>query len=88
MDNVQKHTYTHIIYIVTDCRSNRYPGNTVPLLLNGKRNRCICGNEYVPLLVIYAAMQKLVTESNVFYSTQQRTNCCVVATTIREPVIS
>jgi hypothetical protein len=28
-------------------------------------NRCICGNEYIPLLVIDAAMQKLVTDSNV-----------------------
>jgi hypothetical protein len=51
--------------IVTDCRSNRFPGNTVPLLLNVKRNTCICGNEYIPLLVIEAAMQKLVTDSNV-----------------------
>jgi hypothetical protein len=42
-----------------------FPGNTVPLLLNGKLNRCICGNEYVPLLVIDAAVQKLVTDSNV-----------------------
>jgi hypothetical protein len=50
---------------VTDCRSNRFPGNTVPLLLNGIRNRWICGNDYVPLLVIDAAMQKLVTDSNV-----------------------
>jgi hypothetical protein len=51
--------------IVTDCRSNRFPGNTVLLLLNGKRNICICGNEYVPLLVIDAAMQTLVTYSKV-----------------------
>jgi hypothetical protein len=48
-----------------DCQSNRFPGNTVPLLLSGKQNRCICGNEYVPLLVIDAAMQTLVTYSNV-----------------------
>jgi hypothetical protein len=71
--NLKKLTVNNI---VTDCRSNRFPGNTVPLLLNGKRNRCICGNEYVPLLVIDDSMQTLVMYSNV--PTQRNTGRIVV----------
>jgi hypothetical protein len=53
----------------------------VPLLRNDQGKHCyIRGNEYVPLLEsrqplaeqrIYAAMQNLVTDSNVSYATQQ-----------------
>jgi hypothetical protein len=70
----------------------------VPLLRNDHGKHCyIRGNEYVPLLEsrqplaeqrIDAAIRKLVTDPNVSCATQQRMDCCVVATTIREGLTS
>jgi hypothetical protein len=70
------------------------PGNMVPLLCNDQGKHCyVRGNEYAPLLEsreplaeqrIDAATHNLVTDSNVSYATQQRMNCCIVATTSRE----
>jgi hypothetical protein len=70
----------------------------VPLLRNDQGKHCyIRGNEYVPLLEsrqplaeqrIDAAIRKLVTDSNVSCALQQRTDGCVVATTIREGLTS